>query len=271
MKNKQFLIIMLLICAFLFIEARPGNAASNEPNQETIRLAFSRKLLNDTNYNDAQAALELWIREFSRSSNLKVQSKSLIFENVQSLEKALKSGEVNVIGFPVTDFLKIKDKSMLEPSLVAVRKGSADGEQLVLIVRKDQRISDISELKGKRLLIHQGYMVDAEYLWLNTLLDRKHLPTPKRFFGSVREVKKVLGTVLPLFFNQADVALVNKNAFETMVDLNPQIGEKLTILSISDKLVYGMFCMSKGLSETSKKLMIQNACLSSQAQYLCRA
>ncbi|HMK60797.1 MAG TPA: PhnD/SsuA/transferrin family substrate-binding protein [Dissulfurispiraceae bacterium] len=258
-KNKLYLIVLLLIFALIVFEARVGNAESNEPNRDIVRLAFSSKLLNDANYADAQAALELWIREFSSSSTLKVQSKPLIFENLQSLETALKSGEVNVVGFPVTDYLKIKDKALLEPSLVAVRKGSADGERLVLIVRKDRRISDISELKGKKLLVHQGYMVDAAYLWLDTLLDRKHLPTSERFFGSVREVKKVPGTVLPLFFNQADAALVNKNAFETMVDLNPQLGEKLTILSVSDKLVYGIFCMSKGLTENSKKLMIQNA------------
>jgi len=255
------LIVAVLVAAvtFLCFEPRCIGAESPEAKFDLLRVGFLGKFLNDVSYADAQAALEIWIREFTKSRSLDVRSKPYILDDVDAMFNALKNKQIDVVGITPMDFIALRDRFPLEPALVALRRGALYGEQLEIVVRRDQNITGLSQLRGKRLLIHAGYMYDAEILWLSEQLYRKHLPDKDRFFSSVKEAKKVSQTVLPVFFKQADAALVSKGAFETMVDLNPQIGKELVTLDVSDRLLYGLFCFNKTLSADVKSMVIRNA------------
>lgn len=248
-----------IICVCVLFPLNAVHAEHIESRSDILPVGFSGKFLNDVTAADAKVALELWIRQFTKSTSLKTDPKPYIFEDSDALFRALKNNTVSLVGLSAIDYIRMRDKIPLEPALVAVRKGGIDGEQLVMLVRRDQNITNLGQLRGKRLLIHEGYMLDAEYLWLNTLLERKHLPDKDRFFVSIREARKVSQTVLPLFFRQADAAIVSRNAFDTMADLNPQIGKELMVLDMSDKLLYGMFCFSRHVKPEMKALVINNA------------
>jgi len=248
-----------VICMVILSHSACGHAENNAPTSDQLRVGFSSKFLNDVSFADAQGALELWIREFSRNSTLKMQPKPYIFDDSQSVVRAIKNKEIDFVAITATDYLKIKDKVPLEPALAPIRRGTDEGDSLVLLVRRDQGITDISQLRGKRLVVHEGFMLDASYLWLSVLLKNKHLQDRDRFFGPVKEVKKVSQTVLPVFFKQADVALVAKSSFDTMVDLNPQLGREMIAIATSGKILYGMFCFYKYLNPDIKRLVLQNA------------
>jgi len=256
--GRLIITALVAICAFLCFDAQLIGAEPPEAKLD-LRVGFMGKFLNDVSYADAQAALELWIREFTQSRSLDVHSKPYIFDDIDAMFNALKNKQIDVVGITPMDFIALRDRFPLEPALVALRRGALYGEQLVIVVRRDQNMTAISQLKGKRLMIHAGYMYDAEVLWLSEQLYRKHLPDKERFFSSIRDTKKVSQTVLPVFFKQADAALVSKGAFETMVDLNPQIGKELVTIDVSDKLLYGLFCFNKYLNADVKYMVIHNA------------
>jgi hypothetical protein len=48
--------------------------------------------------------------------------------------------------------------------------------------------------------------------------------------------------VLPVFFRQSDACVVTRSGFETMVELNPQLGRQLKILARSPEVVPAVFC-----------------------------
>jgi ABC-type phosphate/phosphonate transport system substrate-binding protein len=251
-----FSLIILLLCRIAECQAE-----NSEFTPEILRVGYSTKFLNDVSVADAQVALELWTRELSRSAMpmLKMQPKPFIYDDLQSIVKALKNREIDLIAITALDYLKIKDKVQLEPALSASRQGTNDGDELVLLVRRDQQITDLGQLKGKRLTVHAGYMLDTASFWLSSVLASKNLAEKEGFFGSVREVKKVSQAVLPVFFKQADACLVSKTSFQMMVELNPQIGQELTVLLTSDKFMYGMLCFHRHLSADVKMQVIQSA------------
>lgn len=243
---------------FLFITSGLCWCESGQYTPQFLRVGYSTKFLNDVSLADAQVAIDLWTKEMAKSSNMKLQPKAFIFDSLQSMVKALKNREIDMITLTATDFIKIKDKVALDPALVASKRGAADGDELALIVRRDQGIKDISQLKGKRLMVH-AYMLDSAHLWLHNLMSSKRLAHGERFFGSVQEVKKASQAVLPVFFKQADAVLVTKNAFETMTELNPQIARELVIINSSEKLMYGMICLNKHLSPSVRSDIMNSA------------
>jgi ABC-type phosphate/phosphonate transport system substrate-binding protein len=259
--RKDILLAAFSLIILLFCRDAECQAENKEFTPEILRVGYSTKFLNDVSIADAQVALELWTRELSRSAmpTLKMQPKPFIYDDLQSIVTALKNREIELIAITAMDYLKIKDKVPLEPALSASRQGSVDGDELVLLVRREQRITDIGQLKGKTLTVHAGYMFDTASFWLSTVLAGKNLPEQERFFGSVREVKKVSQAVLPVFFKQADACLVSKNSFQTMVELNPQIGKEIVVLLTSDKFTYGMLCFNRYLSADVKMQVIKSA------------
>ena len=260
-KNRRKLILHIcLIVACMVLCTKQGKCENNEYSPESLRVGYATKLLNDVvSEADAMAALELWTREITKTTKLKMLTKPVLFGDLQSMVQAMKNRETDLIALTVMDYMKIRDKVPLEPALVGSKRETTYGDELVLIVRREQGITDIGQLKGKRLVVHANLMLDDAYIWLSNVLTGKHLPDRDRFFASVREVKKASQAVLPVFFRQADVCLVGKSFFNTMVELNPQLGNELTVLSSSDKLLYGMLCFNKNLSSDIKAQIIKGA------------
>lgn len=62
------------------------------------------------------------------------------------------------------------------------------------------------------------------------------------YFGQIVLKNKIPNTVLPVFFRQADACLVTRSSFETMTELNPQLGQQLRILLVSEPYVPVVFC-----------------------------
>ncbi len=253
------LVACCLIALFCTNDVCWGENSDYSP--EVLRIGYSSKFfLSSVSVADAQVALSLWTRELTPSSTLKtMQPKPLIFDNLQSIVKALNNRTIDFVAVTAIDYLKIRDRAPLEPAFVGSRRNAVGGDELVLLVRRDQGIRDISQLKGKRLIVHSGPIIETAHLWLSSVMARRSLPDYERFFGSDKEVNKASQAVLPVFFKQSDACLVSKSAYETMVELNPQIGKELTVLLSSDKLLDGIFCFHKLLRADIKAKMTKIA------------
>ncbi|HMK55940.1 MAG TPA: PhnD/SsuA/transferrin family substrate-binding protein [Dissulfurispiraceae bacterium] len=258
MKYTRRLVLGALSLVFLFFITGTCSPEVNEYMPHHLRVGYSAKFLNDVSLADAQVAIELWTKEMAKSSILKVQPKAFIFDNLQTMVTALQNNEIDMVTLTAMDFIKIRDKVAIEPALVASRRGAAGGDELALIVRRDQGITDVKQLKGKKVMVH-AYMLDSAYIWLSNVVHHKKQPLKDKFFGSVQEVKKASQAVLPVFFKQADAVVVSKNAFETMSELNPQLAREMMIIHSSEKLMYGMICMNTHLSPTIKKDIMNSA------------
>lgn len=245
-----------LVC--LFCLAGICWAEGNEYTPQLLRVGYSTKFLGDVSLADAKVAIELWTKEMSKSSLMKMQPKTFIFDDLQTMVTALKNRDIDMVTLTAMDYIKIKDRVAIDPTLVASKRGAVGGDELCLIVRRDQGMTDVKHLRGKRLIMH-AYMLDSAYLWLNTIIYRDKRSQKEKFFSSIQEVSKATQAVLPVFFKQADAVVVSKSTFETMAELNPQLAKEMMIIHSSEKLMYGMICINRSLNSAIKKDVLYGA------------
>jgi phosphonate transport system substrate-binding protein len=89
--------------------------------------------------------------------------------------------------------------------------------------------------------------------WLATVLDRENLGASDQFFRSMTTESKPSRVILPVFFGQADACLTSKAAFDTMCELNPQVGRELAVVASSPALVAVFYAFHKNYHAASRE------------------
>lgn len=216
-----------------------GMAETVRDGIEYLNIGYTKSLLSDVDFKDAQVAMDLWVKELSKSTKNPLQPRSILIDDLPALIRAINAKQVDVLGLSCLDYFKIKDQVNLEPGMVVII-GGKPSKEFSLITRRDKGLKNLGELKNSKLLVCDEKPGNGvPLMWLDTFLVKQGVPSSKRLFISIKEVDKVSQAVLPLFFKQVDACLVSRSGFETMVELNPQIGEQLTILATSPGFVLG--------------------------------
>jgi ABC-type phosphate/phosphonate transport system substrate-binding protein len=169
------------------------------------------------------------------------------------------NGEVDMIGLTSMNYLKIRDWVFLEPVTVGLRNGGQALEEYLLLVHRDADLSELTELEDKNLLVGLGINHKTALMWLDVLLMQQGLPVAQNMFQTTKKVFKPAQAVFPVFFRQSDACIVTRRAFETMVELNPQIGEQLKPLASSPSFLPDLMCYRQKYDEAAKDLILSSA------------
>lgn len=238
----SFLPGFFLVCARA--EDRPAGTG-----KQIIRVGYMANLYSNMDMKDAQFATDILVRQYTDALGLKMVPKSSIVKDLNELAAAVKARKLAMVTLFATDYLRIRDRLELEPVFIGLKDGSA-AEEYLLVVRKDSPAESPDQLKGKALLADKSGKGELPVMWLDTVLMRQGLPACRGFFKTVKEVEKPSAAVLPVFFGQADAAIVTSRAFETMAELNPQLSRQLKTLARSPGLVAALVCVRKDLFRT---------------------
>ncbi|MGA7991108.1 MAG: PhnD/SsuA/transferrin family substrate-binding protein [Thermoanaerobaculia bacterium] len=213
--------------------ARPGGQSVAEPLLPSLVIGFSSSVLADVDLKDAKAATKLWADVIMRRKNQRVESQAEIYESEASMEAALRADLVDFVWLLPKDFLDARDRLPIVPVVISTPLKGLFNE-FVLLVRRDSGIKTLHELRGKRLALEVEHDGSIPLIWLETLLMKEgEAERPRQFFASIRATRKSSQTVLPVFFGQADACIVARGAFETMAELNPQLGKELQAVATS--------------------------------------
>jgi ABC-type phosphate/phosphonate transport system substrate-binding protein len=257
LKGLSTILVLILMASPGFSEN--GDQIKPVAKQGYLNVGFPKYILFDVDIKDAQVAMELWANELSKMNKLPLKTRSIIINDLPSLVTALKNKQIDVIGLPSLDYLKIKDEIPLIPALGTVL-GGKHGEEYVLITRSDTAPQGLKELKNNKLVFQRDRFVGkVPLMWLDTLLIKQGLPDSEHFFTDIKTVNKVSQAVLPVFFKQMDACLVTRRGFDTMVELNPQLGKQLRILNASPTFVLGVVVFRKDFNEEYRKRIIRTA------------
>lgn len=224
-------------------------------NKKSIVVGYSSRVFCSVDSKDVIALTKVWMELVDRKMNNPWKTNVAFFENVRGLENALSAGEVDIAVLLPEEFIHLR-RSIPLVSVLSADYGKYFYDELVLLVRNDSGISDIRQLRNKRLKIQTGQKGSIPMWWLDSLLAKKVSSDARGFFSTIQEADRASQVVLPVFFGQADACLANQTEFETVAEMNPQISRRLRILEKSPGYLTGVIAVRKDSTSERRNALL---------------
>lgn len=228
----------------LILCAAPARATENAASSH-FRIAFSSRMFTEVNENDARASVKAWATSVARERGITVSADPRIVADCAALGDSLRNRAVDAAGITTADYFALESR-VAWGRLFAATIGDDITDNYVLLVHRGSGINRFHELRGRRLLIHRHARTSLVDPWLETLLGGARVAPATPFLGDVSTAAKLSQTILPVFFRQAEACVVTRRGFETMAELNPQVGRDLRVLCESPAVIATVFCFRAG-------------------------
>lgn len=189
-----------------------------------IAIGFHVPVVRDVPRRDVETSLRFWTEEIGAALNLKYKPVRM-YDSMDDLRRGMQSGDINfVVGSAMTVAQHFSDAELID----GFSGSKTTPDHLLLAVRRDANIAGPAQLLGKRVvLLEQDELSDV---YLQTLLAPVAGPKSMDALVDLRREKRSANLIHRLFFNQADAALITRNAYDTALELNPQVGKQLKVL-----------------------------------------
>lgn len=254
--------IVLRATAAILLTAGGGrlqaqNFAANSNGIPKFRFAVSARFFTDVNENDAKAAIKVWAQTAMEQNAVPVEAEAVFVENFNSLVREFQDSKVDAAALTIDEYLTLSRK-VKTSDLFADELEAGGGDSYLLLVHQDGPIKSLADLKGRKLLLHDNPTSCLAVKWLDIVLARHGMPPADTTFAELALKKKLSGVVLPVFFRTEDVCVVPKHGFDTMVELNPQLGTQLHALATSPRLVTGICCYRASYDPPQRSRIIES-------------
>ncbi len=235
-------VLFLLFWLFLFFpieylnaKSVPGEAGISEmvdPPRFSLGYIIKQLVLGDVSEEDLLTAMEIWSKELAKEVGFR--SETHVFNDLDSMVKNFNQGKIDMGGASGLEYLKIKENIESEPGIGFVRDGKKSVKYM-LLVSSDSDITDIKELKGKKVALVKRN--DLSILFLNTILLRNKMEEADTFFAKTLKKDHFSQVILSIFFKEVDAGIATDIALDIMSELNPQVGKRIKAIEISPDLV----------------------------------
>ncbi|MDD2337372.1 MAG: PhnD/SsuA/transferrin family substrate-binding protein [Geobacteraceae bacterium] len=224
--------------------------------ERPLVIGYSNQAFYNVDPRDAIGLTTVWVQNADRRMGNTKETKVVFFRDLADAEKALKANEVDIIILLAEEFFLLRDRVPLTPVLSA-DYGRHFYDELLLMVRADSNITRIDQLRQKNIRIESGQKGKIPMMWLNAFLMGKVSCDTRHFFSTINSNPKASQVIMPLFFGQTDACLASRSSFETMSELNPQLGQKLRILEKSPGFITGMVAVRRDILNPRRDAMVE--------------
>ena len=251
---------IILVVLFAYITVNSQTYKDVSPKR-TYTIGYMKNLFNEVDFGDAQAAIKVWVNEivktyhYSDGYNLKAK----IYSQFDEVNEQKKQDSLAILALNTFDYLNNNTKIGLDPVLVPSAEGDVFGQYYIL-VRKEDRYKNITDLKGANLGLLTATNQIASRLWLDVTLAKINITDKTKFFKNIIMEEKESQLILNLFFGHIDACIVSTGAFSLMNELNPQVSSKIISIQVSPKYLWGLLCFTKTfINERDRSLFYTNA------------
>lgn len=230
--------LVCLSAVFLFCVCSPfamadSPQANSKGKARLIMGFYAHSVTEMASLSDIEVTLNFWVKEFMIEEARKIgidvsESRAVLFDTISDMHDAMQRGELDmVIAPPLLLALNFK-RDELEDGFTGMLVGNRP-DALLFVGRADQGYQDVQALKGKKLALPEADEFAEMYLD-SLFLKEFHRPVDQ-VAGSIEKQIKASRIVLDIYFNQVDAGIVYLNAYEVMVELNPDIAKQVIVIS----------------------------------------
>ncbi len=223
---------------------------------DTLRVGFSSRMFFEVNENDAKAAVKVWGRAFTKAQNIPTDPEPFVYDQFSAIQQSLANRQVDAVGLSLTEFEQLNRQIELDPIFVTYVAGKPT-EQYLLLARRDGPIKTLADLHGRTLRLQTNLRATLAPMWLDVALVQHGHPIASLHASKITSESKLTKVVLPVFFRQSDACLVTRTGFETMSELNPQIGKQLAVVDSSPEFVPAIFALRADYQPTFRARIIE--------------
>lgn len=242
----------------MFFAAVMAGMAAEVPRENTgnlLRFGLTTRMFRGLNENDGRAALKVYIESVGKERGIVLKSMDT-FDNVLGVGKALRNGQLDAASVTTEEYLRISDE--VASGHVFDEPGRSDpGEEFLLLVHRGSAVTNLAGLRGGLLTEYDNLRTSLARMWLDVLLLEQGLPSAEGLFAKVTLERKLSTVVLPVFFGNAQACLVTRRGFDTMVELNPQVGKNLRVLAASPAFVVTVLCFGSMANPADKATTLE--------------
>ncbi len=229
---RYWIIWCIFLGSFLFVNSiRADDALA----VESFRVGFYARAFPDFSLADLEITVKLLSEEIGKQ--LGIQTSVTVFKDLAEMRKAFEHGEINFVVASSLNLANEFENSQFGDGFRMVTNNEFN-DTLVVMTRKDAGLDNFKLLEGKRLTLVENDPIAHLYIDTLALSNFK-----KHYYDSFKVVKnetKYMQIILKLFFGQTDVICMYQNAYAVASELNPQIREKLQIVSQINGIPQGL-------------------------------
>jgi ABC-type phosphate/phosphonate transport system substrate-binding protein len=247
------------LLVFLALAGAPAHAqCSSNPlpaSAPTARLniVLSDQLFSVANRNDVVGALKLWTEVLSCLTGLNFNVKVEVIGSQAEVRQRVHDNAVDILVLDNADFLELSDAGLVDGIAVGSYRGRPYAVQYLLLV--NQPIDSLAQLRGKHAVFYLKTGAAASLAWTATMVAENRLGRADTFFESLESSTKAANCVLPLFFEKIQACVVDARDWETVQEMNPQLGTKLKTLAQSLPVLDGVVALTKGFTAYRERIV----------------
>jgi hypothetical protein len=206
-----------------------------------LRYGLTAGVIENANPTDVRAASLVWVQGVADLIGLFRSVESDLFATADAAAVAVNVGGTEVLAISTLEYFSVEKVLKASPAAV-FESGGEVGQEYVLVSR--QGAVSLKDFVGKSIAIHAGNREWAlSDVWADVLMAEAGVPDWRRVF-SVKYLDRRGHAAMAVFFKQADLAIEVRSAFQTAVELNPQLGRELRVLAKSPRLLPGLICIA---------------------------
>lgn len=185
-------------------------------------------------FKGSHKALAEWFKTYGLKRDIDVNTKFYRDSNKAYLDYM--KNRVDFSFLSIDSFFKNKKNiEKITKSYNGISFTKKDDNKYCLLINKSGYVKDLTDIKGKKLLLLKGDKIT--YAWL----DKRSLEINKKsiikLLHKIEYKQKESTIVLNVYFNKADLGVVKESTWLTMNDLNPAIGNKVIVKECTKNLI----------------------------------
>ena len=220
-----------------------AGAAASDDGLPTVALTvgFTESAFLGVNQADLAAGYKVLAQMVGERRGYEIVSEVRAFKDADDIETLLFDETVRVVVMSSWVFLDIDTRGLTPMFIGSLETGL--GRSYVLLARRDREWNTLADLRGTDLVVFELANASLGRYWIEVLVEESGLGGAGDFFAHRQYVHRPSSAVLPVFFGNKQACVVDREGFELMKEMNPQLGRELQVIAESDVLVDTVMCL----------------------------